>query len=433
MNKRLLITIVTTLLLAAGTFLAIQWGRGYRPDLQNKVLAGTGLLSANSFPKGAQVYINDKLTTATDDTLNLPPGDYQIKILKDGYIPWEKNLKLEKELVTQTNAVLFPAVPDLKPLTFTGADILTPSPDGQKIAFTVASASAKAKNGLYVLELSDRPLSFKSDPRQITGNLSFDFTQAKLFWSPDSNQLLAVLLHKDKTFKNTLLLETSRYNEVGSLKDATARLPLIIKDWQEQLALKEKERIKNLPEEFRQILDSSTKNIYWSPDEEKLLYTATASAQIPDKLASPLPASNSQPESRQLEPGKIYVYDAKEDKNFYISDAKSAESAENAKSFADTKQPTGQLINQLDKLSYKYSPIYVQNVQWFPDSSHLILVEEDKIIIMEYDGANRANVYAGPFEKAFAYPWPNGSRLVTLTNFNKESPLPPNLYVINLK
>jgi hypothetical protein len=149
-NKRLLITLITICLLGVGTFAAIQWGRGYRPDFKNGQLKGTGLLTANSYPKGAQVYINDKLTTATDDTLNLPPGDYQIKIVKDGYIPWEKNLKLEKELVTQTNALLFPAVPDLKPLTFTGALNLTPSPDGQKIAFVVASASATPKNGLYI-------------------------------------------------------------------------------------------------------------------------------------------------------------------------------------------------------------------------------------------------------------------------------------------
>lgn len=423
MSKRLLITFITACFLALGTFFAIQWGRGYRPDLKNGKLKGTGLLFANSHPKGAQVYINDKLTTATDDTLNLPPGDYKVKISKDGYIPWEKNLKLEKELVAQTNALLFPAVPDLRPLTFTGADNLTPSPDGQKIAFVVASASAKPKNGLYILELSDRPLSFKSEPKQITKSFSFDFTKARLFWSSDSSQLLAIFLHKDKTIKDTLLLDASRYNEVSILKDVTARLALIIKDWEEVLALKEKERFKKLPQEFKQIVLSSAKNLYWSPDEEKLLYTATASAQIPEKLIPPLPASNNHPESRQLEANRIYVYDTKEDKNFLITETKAIES--------EVVNPP--VLLQLQNLSYKYSPIYVQNLQWFPDSKHLILIEEDKIIIMEYDGSNRANVYAGPFEENFAYPWPNGSKLLTLTKLNPDSPLPPNLYVINLK
>lgn len=430
MNKRLLITLATALLLGLGTFLAIQWGRGYRPDFKNGQLKGTGLLSTNSYPKGAQVYINDKLTTATDDTLNLPPGDYKIKITKDGYIPWEKSLKLEKELVAQTNALLFPAVPDLRPVTFTGALNLTPSPDGQKIAFVVASASAKPKNGLYILELSDRPLSFKSEPRQVTKSFSFDFTQARLFWSPDSSQLLAIFLHKDKTIKDVLLLDPSRYNEVSNLNDMTARLPLIIADWEEQVVLKEKERFKKLPEKFKQILDSNAKNLYWSPDEERILYTATASAQISEKLIPSLPASNSQPESRQLEAKKIYVYDTEEDKNFYLGEAKESEKLD-AK---DTKEvSTTQLLKQLENLSYKHSPIYVQNIQWFPDSKHLISIEKDKVIIMEYDGTNRANVYAGPFEENFAYPWPNGSKLVILTNLNKESPLPPNLYVINLK
>lgn len=105
---------VTIAFIGTGAFIAIKFANGYRPT-KNGIIEGTGLLAANSFPSGAQVYINGKLTTATDDTKNLNPGNYTVEIQKDGYITWKKDLIIEKELVTQTNAVLFPSVVSLTP------------------------------------------------------------------------------------------------------------------------------------------------------------------------------------------------------------------------------------------------------------------------------------------------------------------------------
>ena len=89
--------------------------------------------------------------------------------------------------------------------------------------------------------------------------------------------------------------------------------------------------------------------------------------------------------------------------------------------------------SSLETLSHRYSPIHFQPVQWFPDSRHYILVQEGKIVIGEYDGTNQDTVYAGPFSDDFAYPWPNGSRLIILASLNGGSNQPPNLYSINLK
>jgi hypothetical protein len=100
--------------IAGGTYFAVQLGKGYRPTFDGR-LQGTGLLAANSFPPGAQVYIDGKLSTATDDTLNLTPNDYLVEIKKDGYLPWQKTLTLKKELVSQTNATLFKSVASLTP------------------------------------------------------------------------------------------------------------------------------------------------------------------------------------------------------------------------------------------------------------------------------------------------------------------------------
>jgi len=416
-TPRLLIIILASLTIIGSTIFAIKIAKGYRPSFGKKSLQGTGLLAANSSPKGATVFINDKLTTATDDTLNLPPGEYHLKIAKDGYISWEKTLQLEAELVTQTNARLFPAVPDLKPLTFSGAINPTPSPDGQKIVFGVDNATTDAKNGLYILDLSTT-LFLKSTPRQIVRNTGkYDFSHSQLTWSPDSSEILATFNLAEKNEAN-LLLRSNTFNDLDDLKDVTAQLPVILAEWHDLLNRKQENLFQELPEFIQYVATNSAQAVYFSPNEEKLLYTATASAQIPDNLIPSLPASSTQPETRQLEPGGIYIYCLKEDKNFKLGQTEIKPLSE---------------LNSLEQLTSRYYPLNLQSTQWYPDSSHVIIVNQDKITITEYDNTNHQTVYAGPFTGNFAFPWPNGSRLLILTSLNGGTNQPPNLYSINLK
>ncbi|MEA3355477.1 MAG: PEGA domain-containing protein [Patescibacteria group bacterium] len=431
-TPRLLIVIIVIIFLISGTLLAIRFAKGYRPSITKKVFEGTGLLSANSIPKGATVFINDKLTTATDDTQNLPPGKYKIKIAKDGYIPWEKTLILEPELVNQTNARLFPSVPNLKPLTFTGALNPVTSPDGQKIIFAVESATTNDKNGLYVLDLLDRPFSLNSDPRQITRNSqNFDYSLAKLTWSPDSTQIIASFDEAN------LLLSAQSFNDLKDQKDITASLSLLIKEWNQKLDIKEHEKLLELPDFMQKIATASATAVYFSPNEDMLMYTATASATIPEELIPPLPASSTQKQTRNLEPDNIYIYDIEEDKNFLILKGQSL-TGDPANGRVGTAKLEGlsftdsELFN-LQTLTNRYSPLNLQNIQWYPDSKHIIIVNQESIVIAEYDNTNHHTVYAGPFAKSFAYPWPNGNRLIVLASLNGGSNLTPNLYSINLK
>lgn len=445
MNKKIFFFLASIIFITAGTICAIKWANGYRPDLKKGQIKGTGLLVVNSFPNGAQVYINDKLTTATDNTLNLPPGEYKIKIQKDGFLAWEKTLKLEKELVKQTNAQLFPSVPELKPLTFSGAFNPTPSSDGNKIAYSVASASAQLKNGLWVEELANKPLTFSRGPRQLAqSTTTFPFEKAKLLWSPDSSQILAIFLGEKGKPYSSILLDSSRLNRGDELLDVTARLSIIFSEWEQELALKERERLKLLPVQIEHLATESAKNWYFSPDEKKALYIASKDSQLPNNIIPAVPASNNQPEERDLKENRLYVYDFEEDKNFFIKELKTDEKKILLDQALKATSTTTNTIKEYQKLQQgnnieqtiknfqaQYSPLPLQNVQWFPTSSHLIKIEDSKIIISEYDHTNQAVVYAGPFANNFVYPWPDGSRLLILASLNPGSPL--NLYMINLK
>jgi hypothetical protein len=430
---RLLIAIFGLIFITATTILVIKMAKGYRPSLQTKALKGTGLLAANSVPKGSSVFINTKLTTATDDTLNLPPGDYEVTISKDGYISWSKKLKLEEELVTQTDARLFPSVPDLKPLTFSGAINPLASPDSQKLVFGVQNATNEAKNGLYVLDLVDRQFSFGNEAaRQITRSQpKYDFTQAELTWTPDSTQILATL-NAGKDNEINVLLSPTGFNDTADFLDVTARLPLIYDEWNDYLDKQSHERLKELPELMQTVATASAEMFAFSPDNEMMLYLAKEKVTIPEQLIESLPSTSTQKESREIEPGNVYIYDLKEDKNFWIAGAPLPEpSAQPAgKKTAATKET---LLTAKQMAINRFNHPTLKTIMWFPDSRHMVVVEDGKIMISDYDGTNRQTIYAGPFSEKFAYPWPNANRLMILASLNGGSNLPPNLYSINLK
>ena len=109
MKKQLLVPISILFFLLLGTVIVVLYGKGYRFNFEKgrPDFNGTGLLVATSVPDGAQVFINGHLTTATDNTINLAPGEYDVKIFKEGYFPWQKKITIKKEVVSKADALLF--------------------------------------------------------------------------------------------------------------------------------------------------------------------------------------------------------------------------------------------------------------------------------------------------------------------------------------
>src|SRR5579872_4633376 len=103
MNKQFFFSLLVFLFILFGTFIAILYGRGYRFGLDGgrPDIAGTGILVVTSEPNGASVFVNGHLTTATDNTINLAPGNYEVRIEKDGYMPWSKKIVVQKEIVSK--------------------------------------------------------------------------------------------------------------------------------------------------------------------------------------------------------------------------------------------------------------------------------------------------------------------------------------------
>ncbi len=395
--KKVLITIFILVVLISITTLVILYGKGYRFSFSNgrADLSGTGLLVATSNPDGAQVFINDHLTTATDNTISLQPGHYKIRIFKEGYFHWEKNLVIEKGVVAKAEALLFPTAPKLESITNIGVNNPVLDPSRTKIAYTVNSQTVR-KNGVYVLDMTVRPiLTLQNSSSQIVDDTVSLFSESILSWSPDGQFIIASTSAQSLTAD--YLLSANSFNQ--SPDDVTETLTSVTSSWEKLKADKDKSLMGGLSEKFRKTASDNFNIISWSADETKILYQASSSATLPIIRIPRLIGVNSTPEQRNLEKDGIYVYDIKEDRNYKIH------------------APANK-----DQIS----------LSWFPDSKHLIYLHDKKIEIMEYDGANITKIYAGPFVDSYVFPWSDGSKIVILTNLGNSDTF-SNLYTISLK
>lgn len=396
MRKQIIITVSIFLFLLLGTAIIVFYGRGYRFGLNGGKpdVSGTGLLVATSIPNGAQVFINGHLTTATDNTINLSPATYEVRIFKEGYFPWQKQIKIQKEVVLKAEALLFSTAPKLESITVGGVERPVIDPSMTRIAYTVSSQSPK-KNGVYILDMSAKPiLTLQSASTLIADDTLDTFSKASLSFSPDGKELVATISGTLKS-PTTYLLSASGFND--NPQDVTAILPTIETSWSKDKQEKEKSRLDALKPTLQKAISENFDILSWSGDETKILYEASNSATLPLIIKPRLIGTDSTPEERSIKQGSIYVYDIKEDKNFKILDS-------------SPKTP----------------------LSWLVDSKHLLHVSDKKVSVIEYDGLNSTTVYAGPFVEDYVFPWTNVSKILILTNLNNPNIL-PNLYTIELK
>jgi hypothetical protein len=386
---RVLIFLLTLMVVGSIGFLIVGYARGYRFDWKNFRFNPKGLLVLKSEPTGAQIFIDGELKTATDATVSISPGTYDVSVRKDGYITWNKRLAIEKEVVTVATVNLFRAAPSLTAVTFDGVLNPVASDDFSRIAFAVTpslESGSDSKAGLWVIDTTELPLGFSKDPRRITDG---DITQASWEFSPDVRQVMLT------TKAGAYLLDVGSFTPQAQRVNVASRKESILKDWEEERGKKLSAQIKNLPDEVVDLLGRKASSIAFSPDETRVLYTASSSSTLDNNLIKPLPGSSTQRQERNIEVSKTYVYDIKEDRNFFIADEGAT-------------------------------------VRWFPTSRHLVQAEEGKVTILEYDGTNRQAVYTGSYSSPYVYPYVNSSKLLILTNLGAGD-APTNLYSLSLK
>jgi hypothetical protein len=217
---RVIFFLITLIVVGSVGLFVSYYARGYRLNLKTFKFQPNGILVLKSEPDGASVYINGDLKTATNASISLSPGTYDVEVRKDGYFSWYKRLVIEKEIVTQASVSLFKNVPSLSPVTSTGVVNPIMSEDGAKIIYSVLPSKdvGSDKAGLWVLDTFSLPLGFGAGPRRITDG---DMTGASYTFSPDGHQVLLTISN------GVFLIDTGSFTaqnqriNIASKKDAT--------------------------------------------------------------------------------------------------------------------------------------------------------------------------------------------------------------------
>ena len=380
---RFLETFLTVVIIMGITTVLFLYTSGYRLNKGKEKpldLSKTGMISAKSIPDGASVYLDGKITTATNDTIpGVKPGIHNLRIVKKGFVEWQKDIEVFEQLVTDMTAVLISQSPRLEPLTNTGAKFPAISHTLNKLAYF---SNDDEKPGIWIIPLSGNNalnLFRSSSTIAIQDTKYTKYSEGKsIGWSPDEKQLLM----EGSNSWYLINLDTNTAQTITS-PETTRQL------WAEILTKKRADLIDKLelPENIKQ-LALSPKTV-WSPDDKKFLYTVQNGGQLEYKIYNmekPLPVG------------------------------------EKSETLAFT-------TNSNDRQP---------KISWYSDSFHLVMVEGDvekdqkgTISLIRIDGSNKIEIYNNTLFSDTVYSVPGGDKVIIVTSYKSDGQT--NLYTTAIR
>ncbi|PIZ65989.1 hypothetical protein CO051_02760 [Candidatus Roizmanbacteria bacterium CG_4_9_14_0_2_um_filter_39_13] len=422
----------------------ISYARGYRFNLQEGTISSTGIISINSSPKGAKVYINDELRGATDTNITLPYGQYDVEVKKEGYSSWKKSVVLKGEIVMSLNAVLFSKNPSLTPLTNIGVNAVHSVGNTDKVILVSETGDAE-QDGIYLFEPSGNPVTlFPPLKLLVLRSLvpeTVNFASAEFTYGPRYRQTIITFSNPGEgefgdTTKNIAVDVPEKISYLISLDEENLELfeiatsiDDIIAKWHEE---KNKEMVKiieTLPKSFQKIASDSFHIISLSPDEKRVMYLAKDDASLPKVIDPPLIGANQTEEERDIKENGLYIYDKKEDKNYFVPIEIPFEKTSVIKSKKETISGAPGLPDLVDEA---VATQVLDMVRWYPTSDYIVIKEAETISVLQYDGSNKETVYAGPFDRSFFGISPDWN-LMVIINLNPQNNEYGDLYSVGIR
>jgi hypothetical protein len=98
------------------TPVVVFYSLGYKFNFQAKRFEKTGIISIKSLPDGAEVYLNQKRLNKTTpcNLRELRPAKYKIRLEKEGFYPYEKEIEVKSGYVFPLDVVLLPKIKDVE-------------------------------------------------------------------------------------------------------------------------------------------------------------------------------------------------------------------------------------------------------------------------------------------------------------------------------
>lgn len=419
--------------------LVILYAFGYRYDFTQKKITQTGIIYLTpNIQDNIKILINNKeeLKNITIKGIfkkefvlfDLVPKTYNIKIEKDNYHSWEKNLVVLPGLITYAQPLLLPSNPktslifgDANVLSWTISDtfkkIFYLKNDAEKISANTYDFSKKTSNTIPI-----ETISGNADKTSITAENS------DIFYAPDGKKFAVILLQKT----TRIILLNSAETNISAIGDFVSGDKIIDEYWDNTsryfLYLNEKGELYSFDTAseksnmiFENIMAFSLKdgNIYYlnknnllfyrtsinNPiEKQQLSYAPLAIAQennIPDKTGQP-----------DIEQKSILIISSKNtfavitpEKDLFIipqnntpaklgSNIEAAAFSKNGENILFnssfeifTSLANGSQENLITRLSQKIS-----NVSWYSDYAHIWFLTNQTIKNIELDSRPTPNI-----------------------------------------
>ena len=261
------------------------------------------------------------------------------------------------------------------------------------------------RSGLFSTSLRSRGLSLFSGNALLLPYSQFpleaDSTRTKMTFSPDEKNVLIFFNTSEEELVRVYLIALAN---PASYLDVTLSYQTLLERWSSESTELHENFIAAQHQRIRDSLSKGAHIVQFSPDKKKILYLGIGNVTLDRVIRPPIQGSSPVAEHRSIEPGKLYVYDIKEDKNYELD-----------------LFPTQQKNLQ-----------EAANIAWFSNSKHLVFSEADTISTVEYDAQNRTVIYSGPFEQSLLATT-SDERILILTNLNPRKNNLPDLYAISIK
>lgn len=135
------------------TPLIILYTEGYRYNFEKGRIQKTGVLIISSIPQRANIYLNESLVKNKVTPAKIErvlPGDYEIRLEKEGYHPWRKRLPVYANITTFAEKIMLWKKNWPEMIYQAGIDQWWPAGDQQKIAY------ATKENKIFFLNLNNQ-------------------------------------------------------------------------------------------------------------------------------------------------------------------------------------------------------------------------------------------------------------------------------------
>ncbi len=186
----------------------ILYTAGYRYNTKKGLLERNGTLIIDSTPRGANVWIDDQDTKETTPVTfqNMAPGWHSIRVVRNGYLAWQKKLEVSAEQVTFANQIWFWKNASSTFLQKGPIAVVTSDPAREQLALIEQTVSSTT------LRYWSPPSGIQSFPQELHGRSAEALT---IDWRDDSRALLIEdLTDQTRAWVSIPRLTTSTLNQL---------------------------------------------------------------------------------------------------------------------------------------------------------------------------------------------------------------------------